>query len=176
MNRSVIGLDIDAESLEIAYANADELEVLFVYVITLFACKVEKAFKAESFTLVLMDICSLLCFNTFLELFHLQLDMDFIQCDISNLKWRGIFFTSLFSPERKYLSWLIDISLCVGQIVETVVMNPPFGTRRKGADMDFLSSAMKVRWCSPYNWYPRLYYLLNILFCCLNWHCVPVYS
>ncbi|XP_049398103.1 uncharacterized protein LOC125862143 isoform X2 [Solanum stenotomum] len=70
---SVIGLDIDAESLEIAYANADELE----------------------------------------------LDMDFIQCDISNLKWRG-------------------------QIVETVVMNPPFGTRRKGADMDFLSSAMKV--------------------------------
>ncbi|KAG5569948.1 hypothetical protein H5410_059714 [Solanum commersonii] len=67
------GLDIDAESLEIAYANADELE----------------------------------------------LDMDFIQCDISNLKWRG-------------------------QIVETVVMNPPFGTRRKGADMDFLSSAMKV--------------------------------
>ncbi|MCD9639677.1 hypothetical protein HAX54_024383 [Datura stramonium] len=70
---SVIGLDIDAESLEIAYANANELE----------------------------------------------LDMDFIQCDIKNLKWRG-------------------------QIVETVVMNPPFGTRRKGADMDFLSSAMKV--------------------------------
>jgi len=83
--------------------------------------------------------------------------MDFIQCDISNLKWRGIFFTSLFSPERKYLSpsRLIDIPLCVGQIVETVVMNPPFGTRRKGADMDFLSSAMKVRWCSPNNWYPR---------------------
>ncbi|CAN4094217.1 unnamed protein product [Withania somnifera] len=70
---SIIGLDIDAESLDIAYANAEELE----------------------------------------------LDMDFIQCDISNLKWRG-------------------------QIIETVVMNPPFGTRRKGADMDFLSSAMKV--------------------------------
>uniref|UniRef100_M1B376 Disease resistance protein Gpa2 n=1 Tax=Solanum tuberosum TaxID=4113 RepID=M1B376_SOLTU len=75
---SVIGLDIDAESLEIAYANADELE----------------------------------------------LDMDFMQCDISNLKWRG-------------------------QIVETVVMNPPFGTRRKGADMDFLSSAMKLRYDVP---------------------------
>ncbi|KAJ8556556.1 hypothetical protein K7X08_035731 [Anisodus acutangulus] len=70
---SVIGLDIDTESLEIASANMDELE----------------------------------------------LDMDFIQCDIRNLKRRG-------------------------QIVETVVMNPPFGTRRKGADMDFLSAAMKV--------------------------------
>ncbi|XP_019245971.1 PREDICTED: methyltransferase-like protein 5 isoform X2 [Nicotiana attenuata] len=70
---SVIGLDIDAESLEIASANADELE----------------------------------------------LDMDFIQCDIRNFKWRG-------------------------QVVETVVMNPPFGTRRKGADMEFLSAAMKV--------------------------------
>nr|XP_009772269.1 PREDICTED: methyltransferase-like protein 5 isoform X3 [Nicotiana sylvestris] len=55
VNRSVIGLDIDTESLEIASANADELEV-----------------------------------------------------------------------------------------VETVVMNPPFGTRRKGADMEFLSAAMKV--------------------------------
>ncbi|XP_016476300.1 uncharacterized protein LOC107797895 isoform X2 [Nicotiana tabacum] len=70
---SVIGLDIDIESLEIASANADELEI----------------------------------------------DMDFIQCDIRNLKWR-----------------------C--QVVETVVMNPPFGTRRKGADMEFLSAAMKV--------------------------------
>ncbi|XP_009607550.1 uncharacterized protein [Nicotiana tomentosiformis] len=70
---SVIGLDIDIESLEIASANADELEI----------------------------------------------DMDFIQCDIRNLKWRG-------------------------QVVETVVMNPPFGTRRKGADMEFLSAAMKV--------------------------------
>ncbi|XP_044463578.1 rRNA N6-adenosine-methyltransferase METTL5-like isoform X3 [Mangifera indica] len=31
-----------------------------------------------------------------------------------------------------------------GQTVDTVVMNPPFGTRRKGADMDFLSVALKV--------------------------------
>ncbi|XP_075081461.1 uncharacterized protein LOC107775069 isoform X2 [Nicotiana tabacum] len=30
------------------------------------------------------------------------------------------------------------------EVVETVVMNPPFGTRRKGADMEFLSAAMKV--------------------------------
>ncbi|KAL3535718.1 hypothetical protein ACH5RR_004179 [Cinchona calisaya] len=69
----VIGLDIDAQSLEIACENADELE----------------------------------------------LDMEFVQCDIKNLTWKG-------------------------QIIDTVVMNPPFGTRRKGADMDFLSVALKV--------------------------------
>lgn len=33
----------------------------------------------------------------------------------------------------------------VGQIVDTVVMNPPFGTRKKGADMDFLAVALKVQ-------------------------------
>ncbi|XP_071911017.1 uncharacterized protein [Coffea arabica] len=69
----VVGLDIDAESLEIASENADELE----------------------------------------------LDMEFVQCDIRNLRWEG-------------------------QIIDTVVMNPPFGTRRKGADMDFLCVALKV--------------------------------
>ncbi|KAM7515353.1 hypothetical protein LguiA_004936 [Lonicera macranthoides] len=69
----VIGLDVDAQSLEIASVNADELE----------------------------------------------LDMNFVQCDIRNLGWRG-------------------------QIVDTVVMNPPFGTRSKGADMDFLCVALKV--------------------------------
>ncbi|KAL4283114.1 hypothetical protein GQ457_16G002750 [Hibiscus cannabinus] len=49
----------------------------------------------------------------------LELDIDFIQCDIGNLGWRG-------------------------QIVDTVVMNPPFGTRKKGIDMDFLFVALKV--------------------------------
>ncbi|KAJ6673622.1 hypothetical protein OIU85_012614 [Salix viminalis] len=49
----------------------------------------------------------------------LELDINFIQCDIRNLVWRG-------------------------PIVDTVVMNPPFGTRTKGADMDFLSVALKV--------------------------------
>ncbi|KAG4141231.1 hypothetical protein ERO13_D06G063200v2 [Gossypium hirsutum] len=48
----------------------------------------------------------------------LELDIDFVQCDISNLGWRG-------------------------QIVDTVVMNPPFGTRKKGIDMDFLFVALK---------------------------------
>lgn len=32
-----------------------------------------------------------------------------------------------------------------GLLVDTIVMNPPFGTRKKGADMDFLSLALKVR-------------------------------
>ncbi|KAJ4959462.1 hypothetical protein NE237_026573 [Protea cynaroides] len=49
----------------------------------------------------------------------LELDMNLIQCDISNLAWRG-------------------------NVVDTVVMNPPFGTRKKGADMDFLFKALKV--------------------------------
>lgn len=34
--------------------------------------------------------------------------------------------------------------LNIGSVVDTVVMNPPFGTRIKGADMDFLSVALKV--------------------------------
>lgn len=48
----------------------------------------------------------------------LELDIDFVQCDIRNLEWRGH--------------------------VDTVVMNPPFGTRKKGVDMHFLSMALKV--------------------------------
>ncbi|KAG5547468.1 hypothetical protein RHGRI_013232 [Rhododendron griersonianum] len=69
----VVGLDIDAQSIEIATANAEDLE----------------------------------------------LEMDFVQCDLRNLGWRG-------------------------PIVDTVVMNPPFGTRKKGADMDFLCAALKI--------------------------------
>ncbi|CAK9167717.1 unnamed protein product, partial [Ilex paraguariensis] len=49
----------------------------------------------------------------------LELDMNFVQCDIKNFRWRD-------------------------QIVDNVIMNPPFGTRKKGADMDFLSVALKV--------------------------------
>lgn len=30
-------------------------------------------------------------------------------------------------------------------MVDTVVMNPPFGTRKKGSDMEFLAKALKVR-------------------------------
>ncbi|KAF9613426.1 hypothetical protein IFM89_008256 [Coptis chinensis] len=49
----------------------------------------------------------------------LEVDMELIQCDINNLEWKG-------------------------QIVDTVVMNPPFGTRKKGADLDFLKMGLKV--------------------------------
>ncbi|CAM8931907.1 unnamed protein product [Rhodiola kirilowii] len=69
----VIGIDVDAESLETASGNAADLEV----------------------------------------------NVDFIQCDIGTFRWRG-------------------------QIIDTVVMNPPFGTRKKGADMDFLQKALKI--------------------------------
>ena len=38
----------------------------------------------------------------------------------------------------------IYLSVYLGQSVDTIVMNPPFGTRKKGADMDFLSMSLKV--------------------------------
>nr|AFK42782.1 unknown [Lotus japonicus] len=47
---------------------------------------------------------------------ELELDMDFIQSNLLDLGWR----------------------------VDTVIMNPPFGTRKKGADLDFVSVALKV--------------------------------
>jgi len=33
---------------------------------------------------------------------------------------------------------------CAGLFVDTIVMNPPFGTRKKGSDMEFLCMALKV--------------------------------
>ncbi|KAH7682185.1 S-adenosyl-L-methionine-dependent methyltransferase protein [Dioscorea alata] len=50
---------------------------------------------------------------------ELELDIDLILCDIKSLGLKGKF-------------------------ADTVVMNPPFGTRRKGVDMEFLSVALKV--------------------------------
>ncbi|KAJ8479730.1 hypothetical protein OPV22_023457 [Ensete ventricosum] len=49
----------------------------------------------------------------------MELDIDFIWCDINKLRWRD-------------------------DVVDTVVMNPPFGTRKKGSDMEFLAKALKV--------------------------------
>ncbi|RVW38310.1 Methyltransferase-like protein 5 [Vitis vinifera] len=59
----------------------------------------------------------------------LELDMNFVHCDVKNLGWRGGF---------------VLLNAILSQIVDTVVMNPPFGTRKKGADMDFLAVALKV--------------------------------
>ncbi|KAG6496007.1 hypothetical protein ZIOFF_043855 [Zingiber officinale] len=56
----------------------------------------------------------------------LELEMDFMQCDINNLRWRD-------------------------HLVDTVVMNPPFGTRRKGSDIEFLAKALKVASCAVYS-------------------------
>ncbi|RWR73457.1 methyltransferase-like protein 5 [Cinnamomum micranthum f. kanehirae] len=66
----------------------------------------------------------------------LELDINLIWCDIKNLKWRVNVKFELFL----YPMYLID----VGKMVDTVVMNPPFGTRKKGSDMDFLVAALKV--------------------------------
>ncbi|GMH23812.1 hypothetical protein Nepgr_025655 [Nepenthes gracilis] len=77
---NVLGIDIDAESLGVAFTNAEDLEV----------------------------------------------DITFLQCDIRNLRLRG-------------------------EIIDTVVMNPPFGTRKKGADMDFLCVALKVASSAVYS-------------------------
>ncbi|XP_020099433.1 methyltransferase-like protein 5 isoform X2 [Ananas comosus] len=49
----------------------------------------------------------------------LEVGINFIWSDIKNLKLRG-------------------------PLVDTVVMNPPFGTRKKGSDMEFLCMALKV--------------------------------
>ncbi|PKA63457.1 hypothetical protein AXF42_Ash005352 [Apostasia shenzhenica] len=50
---------------------------------------------------------------------NLELDIDLMQCNIKSLSWSG-------------------------RVVDTVVMNPPFGTRKKGSDVVFLSMAFKV--------------------------------
>lgn len=47
--------------------------------------------------------------------------MDFLQCSISDLDRQ---------PRLR---------------ADTVILNPPFGTRRKGADVDFLRAAFRVR-------------------------------
>lgn len=95
------------------------------------------------------------------NLLSLQLDIDYIQCDIRNLGCRGrksFTLSQLFGSWNKicrrwarigatdqfHLNLMMLIFFYLGQIVDTVVMNPPFGTRKKGADMDFLSASLKV--------------------------------
>lgn len=60
--------------------------------------------------------------------FEDHLPIDFIQCDVSDLKIR--------QPLLK---------------ADTVIMNPPFGTRRKGADAEFLDAAFNVARHSVYS-------------------------
>jgi predicted RNA methylase len=49
---------------------------------------------------------------------------------------------------------LCDIQHLSSQVrleADTVIMNPPFGTRRKGADMDFLRAACSIARHSIYS-------------------------
>ncbi|XP_028111914.1 putative phospholipid-transporting ATPase 9 isoform X3 [Camellia sinensis] len=56
-----------------------------------------------------------------------KLDVDFVQNDVRNLRWRG-------------------------PIIDTIVMNPPFRTWKKGADMDFLFATLKgLIWLAFYS-------------------------
>ncbi|XP_024377854.1 uncharacterized protein [Physcomitrium patens] len=57
---------------------------------------------------------------------ELEVEMDLIQANLSELPLQGL-------------------------VVDTVVMNPPFGTRRKGADMEFLAAALKVAGTAVYS-------------------------
>ncbi|KAK9902139.1 hypothetical protein WJX75_005634 [Coccomyxa subellipsoidea] len=56
-----------------------------------------------------------------------DIQMDFLQCSISDLDRQ---------PRLR---------------ADTVIMNPPFGTRRKGADVDFLRAAFRVSRGSVYS-------------------------
>lgn len=52
----------------------------------------------------------------------------------------------MFSVFQSILNLLADRKqFGAGILVDTVVMNPPFGTQKKGADMEFLSMGLKVR-------------------------------
>ncbi|XLR00576.1 hypothetical protein S83_066774 [Arachis hypogaea] len=76
--------------------------------------------------------------------------MDFIQSNIMDLRWRGLY------------DFLVHT---LGQIVHTVIMNPPFGTRKKGADLDFLNVALKVASQAVYSLHKsstREVYFLNL--------------
>lgn len=61
-----------------------------------------------------------------------EVSMDFLQCDVVRLPWR-------------------EKSAARAPIVDTVVMNPPFGTRQKGADMGFLKAAIQVAGTAVYS-------------------------
>ncbi|KAL9399433.1 hypothetical protein Peur_008394 [Populus x canadensis] len=51
----------------------------------------------------------------------------------------------IYLMDNLHTSGVLDrVSIfCLG-FVDTVAMNPPFGIRRKGADVDFLSAALKI--------------------------------
>nr|CAB3469768.1 unnamed protein product [Digitaria exilis] len=66
----------------------------------------------------------------------LEMDIDLIWSDIKNLNLKVFQSIPSLLSDRKQFG--------AGILVDTVVMNPPFGTRKKGADMEFLSMGLKV--------------------------------
>ncbi|OEL32757.1 Methyltransferase-like protein 5 [Dichanthelium oligosanthes] len=66
----------------------------------------------------------------------LELDIDLIWSGIKNLNLKVFQSIPSLLADRKIFG--------AGFHIDTVVMNPPFGTRKKGADMEFLSMGLKV--------------------------------
>ncbi|CAH8362754.1 unnamed protein product, partial [Eruca vesicaria subsp. sativa] len=99
--------------------------------------------------------------TTTLNADELEVEIDFSKCDVTKLELKG-------------------------QVVDTVVMNPPFGTRKKGAAMEFLSAAMKVAFQAVYSFHKtstrevsillNYLHLFSICFCFLRYDLPKIYK
>ncbi|XP_058082413.1 uncharacterized protein LOC131230519 [Magnolia sinica] len=131
----VVGIDIDSQSLEIASLNAADLELD----INLIWCNI-KNLKWRGKHLI---HCLVLLLNTEdRKRVHLEKKKNTI-C----IEQNGQLNYPCRKKKRKRLEKkvLYPINpIYVGKIVDAVVMNPPFGTRKKGSDMDFLFTVLKV--------------------------------
>ena len=65
--------------------------------------------------------------NTTGSEYSLWVQIDFLRCSVS------------------------DLQALQRLAADTVIMNPPFGTRRKGADLDFLRAAFQVHYKKAQN-------------------------
>ncbi|CAN1169971.1 rRNA N6-adenosine-methyltransferase METTL5 [Linum perenne] len=69
------------------------------------------------------------------QVIGIDIDSESLEMAASNAEDLEVHFCSFSSLlSRMFTSCVVD----------TVVMNPPFGTRKKGADMDFLRVALKI--------------------------------
>ncbi|ONH98049.1 hypothetical protein PRUPE_7G225500 [Prunus persica] len=67
-----------------------------------------------------------------------------IDIDSQSLELASLNAEELEAYAFKFYLHLMVLIPNSAEVVDTVVMNPPFGTRKKGADMDFLSVALKI--------------------------------
>lgn len=122
----VVGVDIDAGALDTAEANVDAFEDLQASWGTSVApsnrCMSGRSARRTLARLHLTSLCQVgwgnAGANVLLVTLHLQVDL--VQCAVA----------SCSALPRLH--------------ADTVIMNPPFGTRRKGADLDFLRAAFHV--------------------------------